>query len=214
MNRGYLARLALLFLPALVHCTSLGSAKVERFSPFIHQGPCDPRNGPCAARSLRAELTWDTPGTDLDLHCVMGGSGSEYEKFWFSIGDSFYQDPEPGPVFGGNRHHLGDVEEAGPVESMVAEPIEVSRPYVFGVHFHTRYLQSAPKSKATLRLFCEGREVARYARTLSASGLGELEHDFWTAAEVVMDPRFGCEVRDIDSLVATRQVHQSVPREP
>lgn len=214
MKRRYLSILGSLIMLPLLHCAgaALTPARIEHFSPFVGQGPCDERNGPCPPRTLRAELTWNTRGADLDLHCLMDEASHGTSRLWFSIADANRYTPEPRPVFGGNRHFLGDIEDAGAAEVMVAEPVEPSRPYTFGVHFHTRYLESAGSTEATLRLFCEGREVARYTRTLSASGLGELDHDFWRVAEVVADARFGCAVRDIDRVVRTEEVHQSMER--
>lgn len=213
MKHLAIAIMSICMMLPLLHCATLKSAKIEHLSPFAGRGPCDSRNGPCPPRSLRAELTWDTPGADLDLHCVMDEDPREAAAGrWFSIADAFYRVPEPREVFGGNRHHLDDVEDAPGTEAMMAEPADISRAYTFGVHFHTTYRAEVHQARARLRIFCDRLEVARYSRTLSASGLGDLEHDFWRVTGVVMNPTLGCDVKDIDQVMPAAAVHSSIEK--
>lgn len=185
----------------------------ERFAPPEY-GACDERNGPCPARSLRVELRWSTPGTDLDLHAI-AAQNLPHEQFWFTIADAHWFVPEPRLIFSGTHRLAHDATAPGDVEVIESSHGALSELLV-AVHFFNDALR-ARTSDATVTFVCDHRPYARVRRTLVAGTQGERSNDFWKVASVRLTPGQGCAVTPIDTVHITADLdlyHQWRARPP
>lgn len=119
-----------------------------------------------AGPGFEVELTWDRPGTDLDLHVVAPGGSLG------SVDDCFFDNPSPDWAPAGPE---GDPRfEAGPAREVVAVTEPPSGAFTIAARVVAASLQGP--AAATLRIRYAGVEVARYAATL------EPAHTAWDVA--------------------------------
>lgn len=183
----------------------------ERFAPPEY-GPCDERNGPCPARSLRVELRWSTPGTDLDLHAITT-QNLPLDHFWFSIADAHWHVPEPRMIFAGTHRLAHDATAPDDVE--VLESSSAMTELLVAVHFFND-ARRGRTSDATVTFVCDHRPYARVRRTLVAGTQGERSNDFWKVARVRLNPGQGCDVTPVDTVHITADLdlyHQHLEHE-
>lgn len=150
---------------------------------------------------FRVELSWNTQGTDVDLHTL-----SDPESRWFTPADCYFGNRQPDTSFGdeGRRRWLDtdDTDGEGPENIRVDAPA-VDHDYQVGVHYYSSHGQQA-LTHATVVIYCGEQRVARFERDLDGNrGPG---NDFWHVASV----RFGgpevCAVRPIQQVVPASQV--------
>lgn len=146
---------------------------------------------------LRVELSWDSNGTDVDLHALRGTEGG-----WFSSSDCYYANrtPDTGYPDEGRRRWLDtdDVDGYGPENIRVDTP-EGNEDFNIGVHFYSAHSQSGP-TRATVVVYCGERQMARFERNL-VGNRGTEGNDFWRVAAVRFGGAHGCEVRPIQQVV-------------
>ncbi len=150
---------------------------------------------------FRVELSWNTQGTDVDLHTL-----SDPESRWFTPADCYFGNRQPDTSFGdeGRRRWLDtdDTDGEGPENIRVDTP-EVDHDYEVAVHYYSSHGQQA-LTHATVVIYCGEQRVARFERDLDGNRGGD--NDFWRVAAV----RFGgpevCAVRPIQQVVPASQV--------
>jgi len=152
---------------------------------------------------LRVELSWNTEGTDVDLHAL-----DAPEARWFTQQDCYYGNRQPDMAFPeeGRRRWLDtdDVDGEGPENIRVDTPA-LDRDYQIGVHFYSSHQRQGP-THATLVIYCGEQRVARFERDLTGDRGGSDANDFWHVAAV----RFGgpsvCAVRPVQQVTTAAQM--------
>jgi hypothetical protein len=152
---------------------------------------------------LRVELSWNTQGTDVDLHAL-----DQPEGRWFTPQDCYYANRQPDTALAeeGRRRWLDtdDVDGEGPENIRVDTPA-VDHDYEIGVHFYSSHQQRGP-THATVVIYCGEQRVARFERDLTGDRGGSDANDFWHVAAV----RFGgpevCAVQPIQQVTTAAQV--------
>jgi len=152
---------------------------------------------------LRVELSWNTQGTDVDLHAL-----DQPEGRWFTPQDCYYANRQPDTALAeeGRRRWLDtdDVDGEGPENIRVDTPA-VDHDYEIGVHFYSSHQQRGP-TRATVVIYCGEQRVARFERDLTGDRGGSDANDFWHVAAV----RFGgpevCAVQPIQQVTTAAQM--------
>ncbi len=152
---------------------------------------------------LRVELTWNTDGTDVDLHSL-----DDPEARWFTPQDCYYanRQPDMAVLEEGRRRWLDtdDVDGEGPENIRVDTPA-VDRDYQIGVHFYSSHSHHEA-THATVVIYCGEQRVARFERDLTGDRGGSDANDFWHVAAV----RFGgpavCAVRPVQQVTTASQM--------
>jgi len=150
---------------------------------------------------LRVELSWNTQGTDVDLHATRGPSTP-----WVSPQDCYYaqrtpdtSDPDPGHQRGLDTD---DTDGEGPENIRVDAP-RPGEDYNVGVHYYSSHGQPG-RTRATVMVYCGERRVARFERDL-VGNRGVNENDFWHVARVRFGGAAGCEVTPVGRVMTQSQ---------
>ncbi|MEZ4391064.1 MAG: hypothetical protein R3A48_08215 [Polyangiales bacterium] len=149
---------------------------------------------------LRVELSWDTDGTDVDLHLA-----SQPVPRWFTPSDCYYasRTPEGSAEASPQARWLDvdDVDGRGPENIRVDVP-HTNGEYTVGVHYYSSHGQSGI-TNAQVVVYCGEQRVAQFSRGLMGDR-GE-RNDFWRVAGVRFDGSGGCQVRPINEVVTRQQ---------
>lgn len=147
-----------------------------------------------AEEGLRAEMFWDTDGTDMDLHLL-----SPSATAWFGTGtaaqDCYFQTClNDRPTWGAPSSLADDPHlDLDRTDGFGPENINLDRPapgtYRIGVH-----ALNGDANKVTVRIYCGGSTLEPRA-TLGPVALSEGK--VWRAADVEVLASGGCEVRSL-----------------
>lgn len=150
---------------------------------------------------LRIELSWNTQGTDVDLHATRGAGTP-----WVSPQDCYYaqRQPDGSDPEEGHRRWLDtdDVDGEGPENIRVDTP-HPGEDYNIGVHYYSSHGQTE-RTRATVMVYCGERRVARFERDL-VGNRGVAANDFWHVARVRFGGTSGCEVTPVGRVMPQSQ---------
>jgi hypothetical protein len=141
-----------------------------------------------ASHGLRVELSWDTAGTDVDLHMI-----SEQSPRWFTDKDCYYaaRQPdarEPDPL---RRRWLDtdDVDGHGPENIRIDAP-DPAQTYRIGVHYYSSHNHNQ-RTTPTVLVYCGETLRGRFSRPMTGT-TDSMQNDFWEVASVRFDGNGDC----------------------
>lgn len=148
---------------------------------------------------LRVELSWNTDGTDVDLHL-----SDQPEPRWFTPTDCYFgnRTPEGGAESSPQARWLDvdDVDGMGPENIRVDVP-RTDAEYTVAVHYYSSHQRPGP-TNARVAVYCGEQRAAEFTRAMH--GDRGQDNDFWHVAGVRFDGSGGCQVRPINRLVPRR----------
>lgn len=159
------------------------------------------------SHGLRVELSWDTRGTDLDLHMT-----SSDQPRWFTQSDCYFAARRPDEQLtdtpADRRRWLDtdDVDGLGPENIRVDSP-DPTRTYRIGVHFYSAHGHHE-RTTSTVLVYCGASLAGRFARPISAERSSS-ENDFWEVASVRFDGRGACSLDATDRIVPASSISRS-----
>lgn len=122
-------------------------------------------------QTVHVELTWDRPGTDVDLHLVSETEGGTFHTEPF---DCYYENTNPdwgaaGVTVDDPAIDIDDVDGYGPENVSLNEPQQDHRYRVLAHYFDDR---GAGSSTATVRIYLSGMLRYEGIRALERTGSG------------------------------------------
>lgn len=152
---------------------------------------------------LRVELSWNTDGTDVDLHALDAPEGR-----WFTPQDCYYanRQPDTSVLEEGRRRWLDtdDVDGEGPENIRVDTP-STSRDYQIGVHFYSSHNHHGT-TRATVVIYCGEQRMGSFVRDMTGDRSGPDANDFWNVASVRFDASASCTVQALGRLTTATVV--------
>ncbi len=142
---------------------------------------------------LRVELSWNTQGTDVDLHALDNSAGR-----WFSSQDCYYANRRPDSALPATSRRwldTDDVDGEGPENIRVDTPM-TDREYQVGVHFYSAHGRSGT-TRATIVIYCGEQRMGTFVRDLTGNRSSPDANDYWNVAAVRFDPSAACTVRTL-----------------
>ena len=145
---------------------------------------------------LRVELSWDTEGTDVDLHL-----SDQASPRWFTTTDCYFGNRTPeGSAEATPQARWLDVDDTdgrGPENIRVDVP-RTDTEYTVAVHYYSSHGQHGP-SRARVNVYCGEQRVAEFTRDLH--GDRAQSNDFWHVAGVRFDGSGACQVRPLNRVL-------------
>lgn len=152
-----------------------------------------------AGHGLRVELSWNTDGTDVDLHMTRGPRPA-----WTSQQDCHYAARRPDTGLEEPRQRwldTDDVDGEGPENIRVDAP-DMGEDHDIGVHYYSSHGRHGP-TRAIVMVYCGEQLAGRYERDL----IGDRDvdqNDFWHVARVRFGPQ-GCQLQPVNRVTTRAQ---------
>jgi len=130
----------------------------------------------CTVPQFRAQLSWDTPDSDIDLHLIRPGGTVESgdDCYWANCQSTFLEWGAAGPA-GNPILDVDDVTGYGPENIFLGSGAEVGQ-YTIVVHNWS----GTPNTRATVKLYFDDVEAARY----TSNPLDSPSSLYWEVARV------------------------------
>ncbi len=202
------------FGSATAMCTTFTSVIVGTYTIRVTVTDAMGRTATCTttvtleAHGLRVELTWDTTGTDIDLHMHNRSAAA-----WFGApmqSDCFFAERTPrwdAPSrLDDPSLDVDDLDGLGPENIRVDEPV-TSQIYSIGVHYWAGTARTTP----TVRIYCGATLMATYTRALNGGPALGATNDFWRVARVQFSSLSACSVTRVDDVITFNQSRTGSP---
>lgn len=158
------------------------------------------------SHGLRVELSWDTDGTDVDLHLI-----STRAPRWFDAADCYFaaRQPDVSLADPSRRRWLDtdDVDGHGPENIRVDAP-DPEQTYRIGVHYYSSH-GHRQRTTPTVLVYCGEVLRGRFSRPLRGDHDSQ-QNDFWQVASVRFSNAQECAI-DEEGTVTTADAISARP---